>query len=205
MEEKERRAWSDSRGYKLTHQNLWGQVFKRATKQQLDRRELNSDLDATEYQPRRIHFSESAIYYIDHEGKFWDQVSGNQLNSEEVVAARLDETKQLYAQDVYDKLPLSECWQSTGRALVLVKWIDINKGDDVDHDYWSRLVAEEIRRDKRLDLFAATPPWSRGNYSSAPPSSMKVGFKEGETQSGMEVDFIDISQAFFQSDAIRGS
>ena len=38
MEEKERRAWRESRGLKSTHQNLWGQVFKQATKEQMDRR-----------------------------------------------------------------------------------------------------------------------------------------------------------------------
>ena len=29
----------------------------------------------------------SEIYDMDHEGKFWDKVSGNQLNSDEVVVA----------------------------------------------------------------------------------------------------------------------
>ena len=54
MEEKERRAWRDSRGLRSSHQNLWGQVFTLATEQQLDRRELNSEFDVIEYQPRRI-------------------------------------------------------------------------------------------------------------------------------------------------------
>lgn len=33
----------------------------------------------------------------------------------------------------------------------------MNKGDDVNPEYRSRLVAKEIKRDKRIDLFAATP------------------------------------------------
>ena len=81
---------------------------------------------------------------MDHEGNFWDEVSGNQLNSEEVIAARLDEIKQLYSHDVYDKVPVAECWNSTGRAPVKVKWIDINKGDDDNPNYRSRLVGEEF-------------------------------------------------------------
>ena len=94
---------------------------------------------------------------MDHDGNFWDEVSGAQLNSEEVMAARLDEIKQLYSHEVYEKVPIQECWDSTGRAPVKVKWIDINKGDGVNHEYRSRLVAKEIKMDKRLDLFAATP------------------------------------------------
>ena len=54
MEEKESRAWRDARGLKSNHQNLWGQVYKEATKQQMDRREPNIDLEVIEYQPRRI-------------------------------------------------------------------------------------------------------------------------------------------------------
>ena len=78
--------------------------------------------------------------------------------SEEAVAARLDEIKQLHAHDVYDKVPLAECQQSIGQAPVKVKWVDFGKGDNVNHEYRSRLVAKEIEMDKRLDLFVATPP-----------------------------------------------
>ena len=79
---------------------------------------------------------------MDHEGKFWDEVSGNQLNSDEAIEARLDEIKQLYSHDVYDKVPLAECGQSTGRAPVKVKRIDMIERDNVNHEYWSRLVAK---------------------------------------------------------------
>ena len=39
-----------------------------------------------------------------------------------------------------------------------MRWIDINKGDKTNPEYRSRLVAKEIKRDSRIDLFAATPP-----------------------------------------------
>ena len=37
-------------------------------------------------------------------------------------------------------------------------WVDANKGDKENPEYRRRLVAKEIKRDKREDLFAATPP-----------------------------------------------
>jgi hypothetical protein len=36
--------------------------------------------------------------------------------------------------------------------------VDANKGDDIHPEYRSRLVAKEIKTDKREDLFASTPP-----------------------------------------------
>ncbi len=59
-------------------------------------------------------------------------MSGKQLNSDQVKAARLDEIKNLNAYDVYEKVPIEECWESTSKSPIEVKWVDINKGDDVN-------------------------------------------------------------------------
>ena len=66
--------------------------------------------------------------------------------------------QQIRNHNVYEKVPLEECHQKTGKAPIKVKWVDINKGDEINKEYRSRLVAKEIKRDKREDLFAATPP-----------------------------------------------
>ena len=95
---------------------------------------------------------------MDHEGNFWDEVSGNQLNSEEIVSARLDEIKELHSRGVYDKVPLAECCQATGRSSVKVKWIDINNEDNVNHEYRPDWWQKEIKMGHSLALFAATPP-----------------------------------------------
>ena len=150
-----------------------------------------------------IHFIQSEVYYMDHEGRFWDEVGGNPWYSEEVIAARLDEIKQLHSRDVYEKVPITECWRSTGCAPVKVKWIDIDKGDNVNHDYRSRLVAKEIKMDKRLDLFATTPPLEAKKLPFSAATTEGVKFKDGEKRSGMKIDIIDISRACFQADAIR--
>ena len=42
--------------------------------------------------------------------------------------------------------------------IISTKWLDVNKGDSVNPNYRARLVGREIARDKRDDLFAATPP-----------------------------------------------
>ena len=50
------------------------------------------------------------------------------------------------------------CWANTGKDPIGTRWVDVKKGDDVNPEYRSRLVAKEIKRDNREDLFAATPP-----------------------------------------------
>ena len=45
---------------------------------------------------------------MDHEGRSWDEMSGNQLISEEVLAARLVEIKHLHLYDVYEKVQIEE-------------------------------------------------------------------------------------------------
>ena len=60
--------------------------------------------------------------------------------------------------NVYTKVPLQECWEKTGVQPVGTRWVDVNKGDKLHPEYRSMLVAQEIKVDKREDLFAATPP-----------------------------------------------
>ena len=59
---------------------------------------------------------------------------------------------------VYTKVPVEECWANTGKAPIATRWIDINKGDENEPNYRSRLVAKEFKTDERPELFAATPP-----------------------------------------------
>eukprot|EP00969_Alexandrium_andersonii_P014742 644340-Alexandrium_andersonii.AAC.1 len=75
-----------------------------------------------------------------------------------VRKAREEETKEFKRHGVYEKVPIEECRRETGKAPIQVRWVDINKGDEERPEYRSRLVAKEIKRDQRGDLFAATPP-----------------------------------------------
>ena len=95
---------------------------------------------------------------MDQNGDFWDDVSGARLNKQKIKEARLEEIKQLYKHKVYKKVPLSQCWEETGKAPIKVKWLDINKGDEENEEMRSRLVAMEFNREKRPDLFVPTPP-----------------------------------------------
>ena len=53
---------------------------------------------------------------------------------------------------------MQEAMRVSGKKPIRGKRVDVNKGDEASPEYRSRYVACEIKRDKRDDLFAATPP-----------------------------------------------
>ena len=66
----------------------------------------------------------------------------------------------LYFKDkkVYTQVARDEAIRLTGRAPIAVKWVDVNKGDDEEPNYRSRLVAKDYRRKGEDSIFAPTPP-----------------------------------------------
>ena len=100
---------------------------------------------------------------IEEEDNKWleeasDDVSGAKLKPEEVRKARQEEAECIQKMNLYRKVPTAECHRCTGKAPLMVRMLDINKGDEEKPNYRSRLVAREINTHKREDLFAATPP-----------------------------------------------
>ena len=87
-----------------------------------------------------------------------DDVSGAELDPKRVYKARMEEVQFIRNMNLYDKVPIAECWSVTGKAPISTKWIDINKGDAKNPKYRSRNVAREIAKKKLDGLFAATPP-----------------------------------------------
>ncbi len=65
------------------------------------------------------------------------------------------------------KETIEECWEETGKGPV---GVDANKGDMEKLEFCCRLVAKEIKKDRREDLFAATPPLEAGNEADAMPA-----------------------------------
>ena len=90
--------------------------------------------------------------------EYWDDVSGVPLRPEVVRKARQYELQEFRKHGVYSKVPEEECWRITGKPPFEIRWVDVHKGDMNCLEYRSRLVAQDIKTDRRDDLFAATPP-----------------------------------------------
>ena len=59
---------------------------------------------------------------------------------------------------LYTKVPIDQCWRITGKAPIGTRWIDINKQDEANPLYRSRLVGQEFNTSNDVSLYAATPP-----------------------------------------------
>ena len=75
------------------------------------------------------------------------------LNKQMAIQARKVEMEYFKKMKVYTKVK-REGWMTT----ISTKWIDTNKGDEKEPNLRARLVGCEYKKDKRDDLFAATPP-----------------------------------------------
>ena len=74
--------------------------------------------------------------------QYWDDLSGEELDPSMVMAARSEELKEFVKHNVYNKVPICKCWESTGKAPIGVRWVDVNKGGEIHLECRSRLVAK---------------------------------------------------------------
>ena len=89
---------------------------------------------------------------------FVDDVNGgNELDRNLVIEARKTEMEFFKKMAVYCKVPKSEIKRQGGK-IISTRWIDTDKGSRGNPNCRSRLVAREIKKDKRQDLFSATLP-----------------------------------------------
>ena len=130
--------------------------------------------------------------FID--GEYYDDTSGKLLDKRRAIEARAKEIEYFRKMQVYTKVPIDECWQKTGKAPIRTGWVEINKGDERVPNYRARLVGKEIKRDKREDLFAATPPLESLRFLL---SDAVTGWNR------KNIMFIDVSRAYFYAKARR--
>ena len=68
--------------------------------------------------------------------------------------ARAEELATVRRIKVWIKVDRNEAIRETGRPPIKLRWVDINKGDELNPRYRSRIVAKEIRTDNRMTLLA---------------------------------------------------
>ena len=70
-----------------------------------------------------------------------------------------EEMDQFRKRNVYENVKEEFCWAVTGQGAIRIRWTDINKGDETNPDYRSRLVAQQIKYNSReKNIIAAMPP-----------------------------------------------
>ena len=147
---------------------------------------------------------DSVSWNVNEINEYWDTMSGKKLDTKMVLKARKEEMDEVRKHMVYRKVPITECRENTGREPIGTKWLDINKGDDANPEYRSRLVAQELKCQSNMsDLFAATPPWEAKKLLFSLAVTEGIGYKTGHKEQGQKLMFIDIRRAYFHSPARR--
>ena len=131
---------------------------------------------------------------------YWDDVNGGWLPPDKVREARMLEMDYLKKQNVYEKRPLSEAFQVTGRRPIAVRWLDTDKGDPTKPNFRSRLVVKDIKAAKAESeqlpqnlLFSSTPPLESMRLLCSLMSTQKLS-KRGQK---LKLGLWDISRAHF--------
>ena len=135
--------------------------------------------------------------------KFYDDITGVELNQQGVLAARDEEMVEVKKHNVYSKVPINQCWDRTGKKPIAVRWVDINKGDEKDPQLRSRIVAKDFNDRVRDDLFAATPPLEAIKLLLSIAVTEGVGFINGNIKGGLKLDFIDVRRAYYHAPSKR--
>ena len=71
----------------------------------------------------------------------WDDLTGMRLEAGNVVEARAKEVVYLREKKVYDKIHRHHAMRQKWK-IIKTRWIDINKGDDENPVYRSRVVGK---------------------------------------------------------------
>ena len=84
----------------------------------------------------------------------WDDHTGASLDTKKVKEAKQHEMEYYDKMHVFDKVPIAQCWERTGKAPLKARWVDVDKGTR----YRRRWVAKQFKGSDSEEWFAATPP-----------------------------------------------
>jgi len=134
------------------------------------------------------------------EEEYKDSVTGQPLNPTLVKEARRKEMEYFDSMKVWMRKNRSDAFRDMGKAPISVRWVDVNKGDDENPNYRSRLVAREIRRFGEEPIFAPTPPLEslRTILSLAATNlpGRRVHIRDPISEKRTQISFIDIKRAY---------
>ena len=130
-----------------------------------------------------------------------NDLTGQPLDPALDRAARQKELDYFNRKGVWHKCDKSEALAKTGKKPVIVRWVDVNKGDDEQPNYRSRFVAREIRRKGDDPMFAPIPPLESLRTVLSVAATTIPGYLEHDYSttgaSRTQVSFIDIARAYF--------
>ena len=143
------------------------------------------------------------INVVQGEPQYKDAITGQPMIPELVQAARAKELEYFASKGVWHYRPRSEALERMGKPPITVKWVDVNKGDDIEPNYRSRRVAREIRRPGEESIFAPTPPLESLRTVISLAATNMLGddkhVRNGDSEDRTQIMIVDISRAYFNA------
>ncbi len=137
-------------------------------------------------------------------GKHHDDITGQVLRDDLVMEARALELRYFSEKGVWVKKPRQLAKQRTGKGPISVRWVDVNKGDDLHPKYRSRLVARQLKAHDRsgASFFAPTPPLEALRTVTSFAASTVGDWQpcyDPRSNRRMQISFVDIRRAYFNA------
>jgi hypothetical protein len=137
-------------------------------------------------------------------GRYRDDLTGQALIDELVVEARRTELEYFTRKGVWVKRPKEEARAMTGKGAISVRWVDVNKGDDISPKYRSRLVARQLKAHDRSgqSYFSPAPPLEALRTVISLAVTEVGGWVpdlEPSSKERTQISTLDISRAYFNA------
>ena len=138
-----------------------------------------------------------------YSGKYRDDLSGQVLRDDLVEAARALELAYFEQKGVWRKRLMAEV-RRQGKIPITVRWVDVNKGDDLNPRYRSRLVARQLKAADRsgTSYFAPTPPLESLrtilSFASSTIGRWKPCYSPSSSRR-MQISCVDVARAYFNA------
>ena len=120
------------------------------------------------------------------------------LDAGKVIEARAKEVQYVKDKRVYSNITRKEA-QARGWKVIKTRWIDINKGDDSNPVYRSRLVGKEFNNEAMDGNFAGTPPLEALRCLIHEAATIRT--KDDMQEKVVMIN--DVARAFFEAPAVR--
>ena len=172
----------------------------------------SGEVSSVHWRWRRASFAKKTIPLppeLEDEAVTWyyyDDISGKILDSKGVEQARKDEVEIIESFPVWEKIPRHK--MPKGVRTIGTRWVDVNKQDEENPLYRSRLVAQEVKKGSGFDeFFAAMPSLSALKMLVTIAVTFQLpdagkAVKEAYRKRRL-LGFLDVKRAHFYSDATR--
>ncbi len=139
-----------------------------------------------------------------YSGQFKDDLTGQVLRDDLVRAARHKELQYFNQKGVWKKVSKQIARSRSGRSPISVRWVDVNKGDEQNPNYRSRLVARQLKaHDHSGNTYFAPAPPLEALRTVISLAMTRIGDHRPDwnpaSPTRTQLSFIDVSRAYFNA------